>query len=183
MLGIGAAPQRIRKNVVYLDLVSRVAAASGVPIDVAAATAVQLPHLSSHRRRNRPARRVVAFERLLHDAAEARDLTLECKRAALRGDDPRAVRGRRGVTTFGEAAEKVIALHARGWKGSGKTEDQWRASLRDHAAALAPMQVDKITASDILAVSIRYGTGDRRRHRGEDSYLCDPPVGGRARLP
>ena len=84
--------------------------------------------------------------------AEARDLALECKRAAFRGDDPRAVRGRRGVPTFAEAADRVIALHAPGWKGSGKTEDQWRASLRDHAAALGPMPVDRISAADILAV-------------------------------
>ncbi len=84
--------------------------------------------------------------------AEARDLALECKRAAHRGDDPRAVRGRRGVPTFAEAADRVIALHAPGWKDSGRTEEQWRASLRDHAGALGPMPVDRIGAADILAV-------------------------------
>ena len=84
--------------------------------------------------------------------AEARDLALEMKRAAFRGDDPRTVRGRRGVPTFGEAAERVIAMRAPGWKDSGRTADQWRASLRDYAGALAPMPVDKVTAADILAV-------------------------------
>ena len=83
--------------------------------------------------------------------AEARDLALECKRAAHRGDDPRVVRGRRGVPTFGECAEKVIGLRAPGWKDSGRTADQWRNSLRDHAGALAPMRVDKVTAADVLA--------------------------------
>ena len=84
--------------------------------------------------------------------AEARDLALECKRAAHRGDDPRAVRGRRGVPTFADAADRVIALHAPGWKDGGKTEAQWRASLRDHAGALGPMPVDRVGAADILAV-------------------------------
>ncbi|MDD9987222.1 MAG: integrase arm-type DNA-binding domain-containing protein [Spirochaetaceae bacterium] len=84
--------------------------------------------------------------------AEARDLALECKRAAHRGDDPRSVRGRRGIPTFGEAAETVIRLHAPTWKGSGRTEDQWRHSLREYASALEPMRLDKITATDILAV-------------------------------
>ena len=83
---------------------------------------------------------------------EARDLALECKRAAHRGDDPRAVRGRRGVPTFGEAADEVISLRAPGWKDSGRTADQWRNSLNEYAAALAPMRVDKVTAADILSL-------------------------------
>ncbi len=83
---------------------------------------------------------------------EARDVALEMKRAAFRGDDPRAVRGRRGVPTFGECAEKVIVMREPGWKDSGRTADQWRSSLKDYAGALAPMPVDKVTAADILAV-------------------------------
>ena len=128
--------------------------------------------------------------------AEARDMALECKRAARRGDDPRAVRGGgRSVPTFAEAAEKVIELNAAGW--TGRTEAYWRASLRDHAAALASMAVDRITPADVLAVltpiwHAKPETADRARvristvlrwaiaegHRGDD-----PTEAVRAALP
>ena len=62
------------------------------------------------------------------------------------------IRGRHGVPTFGEAAERVVKMREPGWKDSGRTADQWRNSLRDYAGALAPMPVDKVTAADILAV-------------------------------
>ncbi|MDE0217879.1 MAG: hypothetical protein OXJ90_01315, partial [Spirochaetaceae bacterium] len=54
--GIGAAAQRIRRDVVYLDQVLRATASSGLSIDVAAAAAVPLPDLPFHRRRDRAAR-------------------------------------------------------------------------------------------------------------------------------
>ncbi|MCY4375737.1 MAG: hypothetical protein OXC31_18410, partial [Spirochaetaceae bacterium] len=54
--GIGAAAKRIWQDVVYLDPMSRVAAASSLSIDVAAAAPVPLPDVSSHGRRNRAAR-------------------------------------------------------------------------------------------------------------------------------
>lgn len=84
--------------------------------------------------------------------AEARDMALECKRAARRGDDdPRTLRGGRSVPTLAEAADRVIALRADGWKDD-RTEAQWRASLRDHAAPLMGTRVDRITAADVLGV-------------------------------
>ena len=40
---------------------------------------------------------------------------------------------RRTVPTVAEAVEKVIAVHAAGWKDGGRQEKLWRASLRDYA--------------------------------------------------
>jgi hypothetical protein len=35
------------------------------------------------------------------------------------------------VPTFAEAVETVIAIQREGWKDAGKSEKQWRASLRE----------------------------------------------------
>ena len=82
--------------------------------------------------------------------AEARAKALENRRAVNQGRDPR--RGA-GVPTFAEAAEKVIGIHAAGWKDGGKNEKQWRASLRDYAIPrLGRRPVDEITTADVMAV-------------------------------
>ena len=85
--------------------------------------------------------------------AEARELALDCKRAAWRGNDPRAVRGGgRSVPTFTEASEKVIELNAPTWKNP-RTESQWRASLREHAyPVIGRLTVDRIATADVLRV-------------------------------
>ena len=103
--------------------------------------------------------------------AEARQRCLENKQAIVRGIDPRAA-----VPTFSEAAEEVIKLHAPGWKDSGKSERNWRASLRDYAfPALANKKVDQINTADLFAVLTphwqtkhetmkKVSTEDRDRH-------------------
>ena len=101
----------------------------------------------------------------------AREVAFEMKRAAFRGDDPRGARGGARGVTFGECAAKVIALRAPGWRDSGRTADQWKNSLRDHAgAALMDMPVNKVDAAAILAVLVpiwheRTETANRVRHR------------------
>ena len=102
--------------------------------------------------------------------AEVREMALECKRATRRGDDPRTVRGGARGVTFGECAEKVIALREPGWRGSGRTADQWRNSLSEHAAALMDMPINKIDAAAVLGVLSpvwheRAETANRVRHR------------------
>ena len=83
--------------------------------------------------------------------AEARQRALDNARMVEHGTgDPR--RPRRTVPTFVQAVEKVIELHRAGWKGSARTERNWRASLRDHAAALADVAVDRISTADVLRV-------------------------------
>ena len=79
--------------------------------------------------------------------AEARRLALENATAIARGHDPRAG----GVPTFSAVFDRVIATKAPSWRNP-KSEAQWRASMRDHAAALMGMQVDAIGAGDVLPV-------------------------------
>ena len=83
--------------------------------------------------------------------AEARRKAFDHRKLARAGLDPR---GRaRGIPTFREAAEKVITIHRDGWRPGGKSEQQWRSSLRDYAMPrLARKRVDRITTGDVLAV-------------------------------
>lgn len=84
--------------------------------------------------------------------AEARDMALENARAVRQGKDPRADRASK-APLFEAAAERVIAMHAAGWKDGGKSAAQWQASLRDYALPrLGKLRVDAITTADVLAV-------------------------------
>ena len=59
------------------------------------------------------------------------------------------------MPTFAEAFETVIGIHGEGWKDAGKSEKQWRASLRDYAMPrLGRRRVDQITTADVMAVLI-----------------------------
>ena len=81
--------------------------------------------------------------------AEARQAALANRRALVQGHDPRGG----GIPTFEQAAEKVIRIHAATWTPGGKSEVQWRASLRDYAMPiLGHIRLDKITTADVLAV-------------------------------
>ena len=62
--------------------------------------------------------------------AMARDKVIENARALTLGRDPRG--GLTEIPTFSKAAETVIGIHAEGWKDGGKSENQWRSSLRDY---------------------------------------------------
>ena len=53
---------------------------------------------------------------------------------------------------FAECAGKVIALRSPGWKDTGRTADQWRASLREHAGKIMDMPVNRIDAAAVLGV-------------------------------
>lgn len=80
--------------------------------------------------------------------AEARKKALENRRTIEQGLDPRGSR----VPTFEQATEKVIAIHAAGWKPGGKSEQQWRASLTTYAyPRLGRTPVDKITTAEVMA--------------------------------
>ena len=84
---------------------------------------------------------------------EARDMALDNARTVRRGGDPRADRAASKAPLFEVAAERVIEMHAAGWKDGGKSAAQWRASLRDYAMPrLGKLQVDAITTADVLAV-------------------------------
>ena len=87
--------------------------------------------------------------------AEARQTAFEYRKVARAGGDPVTLRPRPDVPTFAEAAETVIAIHREGWKDGGKSESQWRASLRDYAMPrLGRKGVDEICTADVMAVLI-----------------------------
>ena len=100
---------------------------------------------------------------------DARATAQANRRIARTGGDPR--RGRATVPTFGDGVEAVIAIQRAGWRNGGKTEAQWRASLRDHAMPrLGAMPVDRITIADVLATLVpvwhtRHETARRVRQR------------------
>lgn len=79
--------------------------------------------------------------------AEARAKALANRRDVEKGRDPRGG----GVPTFEQAAEKVIRLHAKNWKGPA-SEAQWRQSFRDYAfPKLGRKRVSEINTADVLA--------------------------------
>ena len=87
--------------------------------------------------------------------AEARQTAFEYRKVARAGGDPVTLKRRPDVPTFAQAAETVIGIHREGWKDGGKSEMQWRASLRDYAMLkLGRKSVDEITTADVMAVLI-----------------------------
>ena len=56
-----------------------------------------------------------------------------------------------GAPTFGHCADQHIGLNEGGWKNS-KHHQQWVMTLREYAAPLRSMPVDRVTTADVLAV-------------------------------
>jgi len=95
------------------------------------------------------------------------------------------------VPTFGEAVEKVIAMHRTGWKDGGRSEKLWRATLRAHAMLrLGRRPVDRIHTSDVMEVllpiwnekratarQVRHRIGAVMRWAVAQGYLEDNPAG------
>ena len=100
---------------------------------------------------------------------DARATAQANRRIARTGGDPR--KGRSTVPTFTDGVEPVIAIQRGGWRNAGKSEAQWRASLRDYAMPrLGAMPVDRITVADVLAVLVpiwhdKHETARRVRQR------------------
>ena len=80
--------------------------------------------------------------------ADARAKALRNAREREAGRDPRSP----PMPTFSEAAERYIALRQGEWRDGGRTEQSWRASLRDHAAPLAGIKVSDIQTAHVLAI-------------------------------
>ena len=84
---------------------------------------------------------------------QARDAAHENQKKARKGIDPRADRARSKIPSFKEAVDIVIGIHAVTWKNSGKSEAQWRASLRDYAfPRIGNRLVSDITTADVMGV-------------------------------
>ena len=74
------------------------------------------------------------------------------------------------MPTFADALNRVIAIQRDAWRNGGKSEAQWRASLRDYAGPLMGRAVDAIGPGDVLGVlapiwNIRRETAQRVRQR------------------
>ena len=121
--------------------------------------------------------------------AMARQRALDNARALAQGRDPR--RASQGVPTFARAAETVLALHAESWKPGSRSEETWRASMRDYALPrLGRLRVDAVTTGDVMAVlrpiwSTKRETARRLRQRigavmkwaVAQGYRVDNPAG------
>ena len=124
--------------------------------------------------------------------AEARQKAFQYRKLSRDGKDPRE-EARRGVPTFAELAEKVIGLHAKGWKGH-VNERQWRNSLTTYAYPhIGRKPVDKITTRDVLRVleaddfwnrksetarRVRQRIGAVMKYAMAKGYRQDNPAGG-----
>ena len=85
--------------------------------------------------------------------SEARQKAFDYRKLARAGGDPAALRSKRAVPTFREALESVLEIHSPGWKDGGKSEKQWRASLKAYAfPRIGDMKVSDITTADVMNV-------------------------------
>ena len=75
------------------------------------------------------------------------------------------------MPTFQKAQETVLNIHKENWKPGGKSEQQWRASMRDYILpTLGKRLVSEITAPDVLQVlvpiwNVKRTTAKRCRQR------------------
>lgn len=88
--------------------------------------------------------------------ATARQLAGRMRDAIALGHDPRSVLASTSkpavtVPTFSEYASTYITSIESGWKNDVHRQ-QWRSSLRDHAANIADMAIDKVDTDSVLAV-------------------------------
>lgn len=89
--------------------------------------------------------------------ATARELASTMREAVALGRDPRSVLSvaelpkAPSVPTFGDFAEQFIASVEAGWRNPVHRQ-QWRSSLRDHAAQIIGHSIDEIDTDDVLAV-------------------------------
>ena len=80
--------------------------------------------------------------------AEARRRALRNRQAVEEGRNPRA----RKTPTFRQATERVIKLHAAKWKPGGRSEENWRSTLRTFAyPRIGNKRVDLINTADVMA--------------------------------
>jgi integrase len=82
---------------------------------------------------------------------EARKLAGEARAMIRSGINPKAARRPTVGATFGECADRLIDAMRPSWR-SEKHAAQWKMTLRDYAAPLRKMPVDKIDTADVLSV-------------------------------
>lgn len=83
--------------------------------------------------------------------ATARERADEARRLIASGGDPIAEKRRERTSTFGEAADALIASLESGWRND-KHRSQWQMTMREYAAPLRKRSVRDITTEDVLGV-------------------------------
>lgn len=83
--------------------------------------------------------------------ARARDLASQARAKLAEGTNPKDARRPLLGALFGECADRVIASMRPSWRNA-KHAAQWEMTLRDYAASLRRLPVDKISTEDVLSV-------------------------------
>lgn len=83
--------------------------------------------------------------------ARARELAGQARAKLAEGINPKEAKNSIESATFAECADRLIEAMRPSWR-SDKHAAQWEMTLRDYAAPLRRLPVDKITAGDVLAV-------------------------------
>jgi integrase len=103
--------------------------------------------------------------------ARAREFAGQARIKLAESINPKDARKPSEGATFGQCADRVIEAMRPSWRNS-KHAAQWEMTLRDYAAPLRRLPVDKITTDDVLSVlkplwSDKSETGSRLRGRVE----------------
>lgn len=85
----------------------------------------------------------------VYTLAEARDEAEKIKRAVARGEDPK--KPQEPPPRFAEAAEKIIAELAPGWRGRD-TKAHWQRSLLVYAKDIGDVPIDLVTTEHVMDV-------------------------------
>jgi integrase len=83
--------------------------------------------------------------------ARARELAREARGNLAEGINPKDARKSSEGTTFGECADQVIEAMRPSWRNE-KHAAQWEMTLRDYAAPLRRLPVDKVSTDDVFSV-------------------------------
>jgi integrase len=83
--------------------------------------------------------------------ARARELAGQARAKLAEKISPKDSRKPTNGSTFGECADRLIGAMRPSWR-SGKHAAQWEMTLREYAAPLRGLPVDKITTDDVLSV-------------------------------
>jgi hypothetical protein len=83
--------------------------------------------------------------------ARARELASQARAKLAERINPRDARRPSKGATFGECADRLIAAMRPSWRNS-KHAAQWEMTLREYAASIRRLPVDRITTDDVLSV-------------------------------
>ena len=83
--------------------------------------------------------------------ARARELASQARAKLAEGMNPKEARRSFEGATFGECADRVVEAMRPSWRNA-KHAAQWVMTLRDYAAPLRRLPVDKISTDDVLSV-------------------------------